>query len=45
MKEYLKLTLGEDPDHFILNVRTNFLSIERSPELTHLLPMHPLSTP
>ena len=45
MKEYLKRSLGEDPDHFILHVGTNYLSIERSTELTHLFPMHPLSTP
>ena len=33
MKDYLKPSLREDPDHFILLVGSNDLSTERSPEL------------
>ena len=33
MKDYMKPSLGENPDHFILHVGTNDLNSERSPEL------------
>ena len=33
MKDYMKPSLRENPDHFILNVGTNDLNTERSPEL------------
>ena len=32
MKDYLMLSLRENPDHFILHVRTNDLNSQRSPE-------------
>ena len=33
MKDYMKPSLRENPDHFILHVGTNDLNTERSPEL------------
>ena len=33
MKDYLKSSLREDPNHFILHTGTKDLSTERSPEL------------
>ena len=33
MKDYLKPSLRENPDHFILHVETNDLNSEQSPEL------------
>ena len=33
MKDYMKPSLRENPDHFILHVRTNDLNTERSPEV------------
>ena len=33
MKDYMKPSLRENPDHFILHVGTNDLDTERSPEL------------
>ena len=33
MKDYLKPSLQEDPNHFVLHVGTNYLSTESSPEL------------
>ena len=33
MKDYMKPSLRENPDHFILHVGTNDLDMERSPEL------------
>ena len=33
IKDYMKPSLWENPDHFILNVGTNDLNTERSPEL------------
>ena len=33
IKDYMKPSLRENPDHFILNVGTNDLNTERSPEL------------
>ena len=33
MKDYMKPSLRENPDHFILNVGINDLNTERSPEL------------
>ena len=34
MKDYLKPSLRENPNHVILHVGTNALNSERSPELT-----------
>ena len=33
MKDYMKPSLRENPDHFILNLGTNDLNTEKSPEL------------
>ena len=33
MKDYMKPSLGENPDHSLLQVGTNDLNTERSPEL------------
>ena len=33
MKDYMKLSLRENPDHFILHVSANDSNTERSPEL------------
>ena len=33
IKDYMKPSLRENPDHFILNVGTNDLNTEGSPEL------------
>ena len=34
MKDYLKPSLRENPDHFVLHVGTNDLDCDRSPDLT-----------